>query len=56
MDIRGRYWIPACAGMTAWVVFIDEFTASDGLSDYNYTTTAIEVESHGFSMIGAIIR
>jgi hypothetical protein len=22
MDIRGRYWIPACAGMTAWEVFI----------------------------------
>ena len=22
MDIRGSYWIPACAGMTAWEVFI----------------------------------
>jgi hypothetical protein len=21
-DIRGSYWIPACAGMTAWQVFI----------------------------------
>jgi len=23
MDIRGRYWIPAFAGMTAWEVFIN---------------------------------
>jgi len=22
MAIGGRYWIPACAGMTAWEVFI----------------------------------
>jgi hypothetical protein len=22
MYIGGRYWIPACAGMTAWKVFI----------------------------------
>ena len=22
MDISGRYWIPACAGMTVWKVFI----------------------------------
>ncbi|MBK7425199.1 MAG: hypothetical protein IPJ48_20165 [Propionivibrio sp.] len=21
MDIRGGYWIPACAGMTAWKMF-----------------------------------
>jgi urease subunit beta len=29
MDIGGKYWIPAFAGMTAWEVFINFFKASE---------------------------